>query len=336
MRYHQLIEAQLKYKSNKGNISEFYIGAALVAKFINGIDKVTVEDVTAVVSPLKNRRTNFNKSYTGKNGDTIIFQNVIRNPTNKKDVRAYEFNMSAMKKEIEGAIAFANSDFVVNKTAQDVERDGTPDEIIVRGVGEEDQSGTKADIILVYNGKEIRKWSVKTGSDIIGQGSAGNFDSVQSFFKELGISVTSNPQYNTKPEEHIVNVMRDVANQLQRELRGDNLQAELGVVQSIQSFINQHATKKDPELYIVNVGKGKFTVQDLKLAAENLKEINLYATAYDERLDGQPARPSVVVHEFQNAGNFLVKIRYTFEASNNRHRMFVETGPLFKSITNVT
>ena len=97
MRYHQLIEAQLKYKSNKGNISEFYIGAALVAKFINGIDKVTVEDVTAVVSPLKNRRTNFNQSYTGKNGDTIKFQNVIRNPTNKKDIRAYEFNMSAMK-----------------------------------------------------------------------------------------------------------------------------------------------------------------------------------------------------------------------------------------------
>lgn len=332
--------ALLKYGSTRGHMGEYLLGAAVVAKFIAGADDITADDVTAVMMQTS-ATDSLSYTFSGAEQDNIEFVNIISNKKNIADAKDATALIDAMQSELQGAVKFANSDIYATKWARIFAKNGKADRILVKAAGEEDQSGTKADIILYYkqpdgSERKIKGWSLKTGSNLIGQASPLKFENMQVFFKEIGVDLTPIKDYELNPEKHVVSIMTQVSTELNKLTAGNNTSNEATLVQRITSFMDEHLTKKDPRVYIVNLGKGDYSAQTMNKMRKNLESVNLETSL---KLGG---RPSLYIHETGNQKNYLFMIRYTYSSgskSNNfrpRHRMFVETGPLFKVLATIS
>jgi len=348
MRYQEIklteaVEQKLKHGSSKGHLGEYLLGAAVTAKFIKGDGLINTEDVRNV---MKVTSAN-NLSYTFKavnDLDEVEFVNIISNKKNIDDAKDWEATLSVMAAELDGAINFANSDKAAAMYSKSIATNGKPDSIQVKAAGEEDQSGTKADIFLMYKQpdgsyKKLKGWSLKTGSNLVGQASPKTFENMQVFFNELGITLTPIDNYDNNPAEHVKSVLKQVSDDLNAMTAGDNLQKETMLVKNLVNFMSEHVAKKDARVYIVNLSKGDYSAQSIRTMAKNLQTVDLASSL---KMSGQPA---VLVHRAGNPSDLLFQIRYTYSAprinskgkqTTERHRMFVETGPLFKTLGTIS
>lgn len=341
MRYVDLIkEAKpepLKHGSSRGHMGEYLIGSAVVAKLIAGKDPISVDDVLVVMRATSETPA-LSKTFTSVAEDEIEFINIIKNKKNIADAKDVEALVSVMKNELSGAVKFANSDQVAVKFSRIISKNGKPDRMLVKAAGEEDQSGTKADIFLIYknpDGSErvVKGWSLKTGSNLVGQASPKTFEGMRVFFGELGINLKPIEGYDEAPEQHISSVYMQVVNDL--KAMTNTSQAEANLVANLVRFMDEHIAKKDPRVAVVNLGKDDFSIQTIRKMVRNINTIDLSATMK------QGGRQAILVHESGNPRNLLFQIRYTYMAPKvrdngttraGRHRMFVETGPLFKQL----
>lgn len=348
MRYQdfKLTEAaaqKLKHGSSRGHMGEYLIGSAVVAKMIKGSEDITVDDVKAVMNQTS-ATDNLSNTFTGTEGDEIEFVNIITNKKNIADAKDPEALADVMASELQGAVKFANGDIYAKKWAKIFAENGKPDKLLVKAAGEEDQSGTKADIFLIYkkpDGEErkIKGWSLKTGSNLIGQASPKTFDNMVVFFKELGINLQPIEGYDDAPAEHIRSVLQQVVDGLNKFTVGNDDNKEASLVKNVANFMNEHAALKDPRVYIVNLGKADYSAQTISKMIQNLSTVDLESSL---KQSGQPA---VLVHAKGAPKNLLFQIRYTYSAPRinskgkqapERHRMFVETGPLFKTLGTIS
>lgn len=348
MRYKELIseakkDVPLKHGSSRGHMGEFILGSAVVAKMIIGDENVTVEQVKAVMSRTAKTK-DLSLTFMSDEGDSIAFKNIISNEKNIADARDSEALADAMASELQGAVKFANSDVYSKKWSKIFYENGKPDRILVKAAGEEDQSGTKADIFLIYKNEDgsertIKGWSLKTGSNLIGQASPRTFANMQVFFKDLGVTLTPIDDYESQPEKHVVSVMQQVSNDLNKLTAGDDTNKEMSLVKNVTGFMDEHLTKKDPRVYIVNLGKGDYTAQTMRTMRRNLDNVNLETSL---KLSG---RPTFYVHTIGNQKNFLFMIRYSYTSPKvrpngtkraGRHKLVVETGPLFKQLGTIS
>ena len=347
MRYYELKEeklsAKLKHGSTRGHLGEYLLGAAVVAKMVIGNKDITADQVKAVI-----RRTSATKDLSltlmSDEGDSIAFKNIISNQKNIDDAKDVDALVDYMSQELAGAVKFANGDIYAKKWAKVFYENGKPDRVEVKAAGEEDQKGTKADIFLIYkqsDGSEriIKGWSLKTGSSLIGQASPKTFKNMQVFFKELGVTLTPIDDYESQPEKHVISVMQQVSNDLNKLTAGDDSNKEMSLVKNVAGFMDEHLTKRDPRVYIVNLGKGDYTAQTMRVMRKNLANINLETSV---KLSG---RPTLYVHEIGKQNNFIFMIRYTYTTPKvrdngttraGRHKLVVETGPLFKSLATIS
>jgi len=348
MRYRELIteaadSAKLKHGSTRGHMGEYIIGSAVVAKLIAGEDSISAENVKTVMTQTS-ATDNLSHTFEGVDGDVIEFVNIIKNQKNINDAKDVEALATDMQSEIQGAVKFANSDVVAKKWSRLIAKNGKPDRVLVKAAGEEDQSGTKADIFLIYvkpDGTErtIKGWSLKTGSNLIGQASPRTFKNMQVFFKEMGIDLEPIENYEENPAEHVVNIMKQVSNELNTLTAGDDTNKEMKLIDRVAGFMDEHLTKKDPRVYIVNLGKGDYSAQTIRKMRQNLDNVNLETSL---KLSG---RPTFYVHSVGNQKNFLFMIRYSYSAPRidskgkrkaERHKLVVETGPLFKVLGTIS
>ena len=335
--------ALLKHGSTRGHMGEYLIGSAVVAKFIAGDAKITVEDVKTVIAQTS-ATDNLSQTFDGVEGDEIEFVNIIKNEKNIADAKDVESLLSDMQSELMGAVKFANSDVTAKTYSRILAKNGKPDKILVKAAGEEDQSGSKADIFLIYKNpdgseKTLKGWSLKTGSNLIGQASPRTFENMQVFFKEMGIELTPIEDYDENPAKHVVSVMQQVSNDLNKLTAGDNPDKEAQLIQNIAGFMDEHLTRKDPRVYIVNLGKGDYTAQTMRTMRKNLVNVNLETSLVTT------GRPTLYVHTIGNVKNYLFMIRYTYSAPRidskgkpkpERHKLVVETGPLFKTLGTIS
>jgi len=336
-------QTQLKHGSTRGHMGEYLLGSALVAKMIKGEDGVSAADVKAVMDQTS-ATSSLTSKFPGTEGDEIFFKNVIKNEKNIRDARDVDALVDAMSEELEGAVKFANSDIYSRKWSKIFSQNGRPDKILVKAAGEEDQKGTKADIFLIYilpNGKEriIKGWSLKTDSNLIGQASPRTFENMQVFFNLMGITLDPIENYEQDPAGHVVNIMKQVENDINKLTVGDDTDKEVKLIETITGFMADQLTKNDPRVYIVNLGRGDYTAQTISKMRRNLDKVDLEATL---SLSG---RPSLYVHEKGNMKDFLFMIRYSYNEPKTRpdgttrperHKLIVEKGPLFKRLATIS
>ena len=331
-------EEKLKHGSTRGHLGEFLLGAAIVAKFIKGNNPINKQDAIDVIT--KTAQTeNLTALFKGDSSDEIGFQNIVINKNNVADAKEPD-TLRVMSPELDAAVKYANSETSVVKWSKIFAENGKPDKILVKAAGEEDQKGTKADIFLFYfkpdgTSRKFKALSVKTGSDLVGQASPRTFDNMQVFFKELGITLQPIDNYENNINKHVNSILAQAANDLNAMTAGDNTAKESKLVQNLANFLNQHVGKNDPRLQVVNIGQGDFSVQTVKKMIKNLPTVDLESSL----ITG--GRPKVLVHSVGNPKNFLFQIRYTYSEARigsdgksrpERHRMFVETGPLWKTL----
>jgi len=175
--------------------------------------------------------------------------------------------------------------------------------------------------------------------NLVGQASPKTFENMQVFFNELGITLTPIDNYDNNPAEHVKSVLKQVSDDLNAMTAGDNLQKETMLVKNLVNFMSEHVAKKDARVYIVNLSKGDYSAQSIRTMAKNLQTVDLASSL---KMSGQPA---VLVHRAGNPSDLLFQIRYTYSAprinskgkqTTERHRMFVETGPLFKTLGTIS
>lgn len=347
MRYRDLIreakEEKLKHGSTKGHLGEFLLGGAIVAKFIAGEERIDANNVRSVLSKVA-QSDNLSADYDSETAnDKIEFVNIISNSKNIADAKEVDYTLKVMSEELRGVVNFVNSDVYTTKLSRLFAKNGKPDRILVKAAGEEDQKGTKADIFLSYkqeDGEErvLRPISVKTGSNLVGQGSPRTFEGIQSMFADLGIELEPIEDYQDNVNEHVTNIMQQVVEDLNAYTVGDDDAKEQALIKNIYDFLNRHIGLNDPKLIVVNIGKGDFSAQKLSKMLSTVKEVNLESTFK------KGGRPAVLVHNAGNTKDLLFQIRYTYQAPRvnskgkqvpERHRMFVEVGPLFKRLATI-
>lgn len=334
---------KLIHGSTKGHLGEFIIGAAIVAKFIKGAGTIDVNDATAVISETA-KTSNLSAEFVGVAADKIRFQNVISNKKNIADAKEPQ-TPKIMSAELQAAVKYANSEASVVKWSRIFAENGKPDEILVKAAGEEDQKGTKADIFLIYidptngNPRIFKALSIKTGSALVGQASPRTFNNMQVFFSDLGISLQPIDDYQTNIKGHVTSILNQVSTDLNALTAGDDDAKESILIQNIATFLNKHVGMNDPKLQVVNIDKGDYSVQTVRKMISNLPTVDLHTSL---KSGGQPA---VVVHRAGNLKDMLFQIRYTYSPARvgsdgkprpERHRMFVEMGPLWKTLGTIT
>lgn len=336
-------EEKLKHGSTKGHMGEYLIGSAVVAKFIKGSEDITVDDIKAVMNQTS-ATDNLSQTFKSVELDEIEFVNIIKNQKNINDAKDVQALADVMQAELQGAAKFANSDIFAKRWAKTFSENGKPDKLLVKAAGEEDQKGAKADIWLYYKqeGKEdrvIKGWSLKTGSNLIGQASPRTFANMEVFFKDLGVSLKPIKNYEENPAKHVVSIMQQVSDDLNVLTAGDDTEKEAQLIDNIAGFMDEHITRKDPRVYIVNLGKGDYNAQTLRTMRKNLPSVNLETSL---KLSG---RPTFLVHSIGNQNNYLFMIRYSYSAPRinskgkklpERHKLVVETGPLFKTLATIS
>lgn len=343
MRYKELVteatEQKLKHGSTRGHLGEFLLGGAIAAKFIKGTEDVTTSDVVSVLrSAGATDKLSAEFNTVGK--DSVEFINIVTNPKNVADSMDTDALVSVMGNELQGAIKFANTFSEVKRLSKTFAQNSTVEKVVVKAAGEEDQKGTKADIFLYLRQpdgslKVIRPISVKTGSNLVGQGSPRTFEGIQDMFADLGIQLSPIENYQENTDQHVKNIMQQVVRDLNAYTQGTSDTGEQRLVQQLGNFLNKHVGLNDPKLVVVNIGKGDYTTQKINTMIRNLPKVDLEST------NKQGGRPAVLVHEKGKPSNLLFQVRYTYQAPRvnskgkrmpERHRMFVEVGPLFKQL----
>lgn len=340
---------KLPHGSSRGHMGEYLLGSAVVAKMKAGVKNISTKDAKAIINATS-KKENLSAKFKGSQGDTIEFINIIKNQKNIDDAKDVKSLTTLMANELEGAVKFANSDIYAAKYSKLFAENGKPDRLLVKAAGEEDQKGTKADIFLIYkrpdgSEKQVKGWSLKTGSNLVGQASPRTFENMEAFFKEIGVTLKPIKNYNSNPQKHVLNIMKQVANDLNSFTSRDNTQKEGLLIDNVSNFLNHHITMKDPRVYIVNLGNNDYSAQTVSRMKKNLPGVDLESKfRYAKGTAGTQGRPEVAVYE-KGSGLLLFKIRYTYSPPRinssgktiaERHRIFVETGNLFKKLATIS
>ena len=342
MRFRELLteaEQKLKHGSTRGHLGEFLLGGAIAAKFIKGTEDITPSDVASVLRSA-GATEKLSAEFETVGADRVEFINVVTNQKNIADSMDTDALLSVMGDELNGSVKFANTFSEIKRLASNFVKNNTVEKIVVKAAGEEDQKGTKADIFLYLRQpdgslKIIRPISVKTGSNLVGQGSPRTFEGIQAMFADLGIQLAPIDNYEENTDQHVKSIMQQVVRDLNAYTQGTSDTKEQRLVQQLGNFLNKHVGLNDPKLVVVNIGKGDYTTQKINTLIRNLPTIDLEST------NKQGGRPAVLVHEKGKQQNLLFQVRYTYQAPRinskgnqmpERHRMFVEVGPLFKQL----
>ena len=343
MRFRELLteaEQKLKHGSTRGHLGEFLLGGAIAAKFIKGTEDITPSDAVSVLRSA-GATEKLSAEFETVGADKVEFINVVTNKKNVADSMDTDALVSVMANELEGSVKFANTFSEIKRLASNFVKNDTIEKIVVKAAGEEDQKGTKADIFLYLRQpdgslKIIRPISVKTGSNVVGQGSPRTFEGIQAMFADLGIQVAPIDNYQENTDQHVKSVMQQVVRDLNAYFQGTSDTKEQRFVQQLGNFLNKHVALNDPKLVLTNIEKGDYTTQKISTLIRNLPDIDLEST---NKVGG---RPAVLVHEKGKPRNLLFQVRYTYQAPRfssslnretpERHRMFVEVGPLFKQL----
>ena len=376
---------------NKGDIAEAILGSAITAKFQKGGRDVTTQDVVNILKGVVAQgevEGTTDYQTVGVEDDNYSFGLTLNSASMKplklwmeEDdpmgsttdfvlVTKFEVAPATIKDlqtQVKHAVEYANSNkraiTAVEKAKADPNKNKV--EVISDGGDATQQSVTKVDLKIAYDGQTTRLLSLKAGSvKQFGQVSGAEWETVSDFFESIfdfrlpdnlkadfgfkGRDQEDYKEYNYG-EGPFAKLYSEMTKQVAAYTKGDNTQAEYKLVQKVYDAINFHATRGEEGVTMVILSpSAKVAYKELAFDARLLAALELY----DLQVVNEPGlanhRISIVgnlktdeaVDTLGKDGavkipskNILVQLRTAL--SGGAIRNVVEMGPLLKDIANI-
>jgi hypothetical protein len=338
--------------TNKGDVAEGILGAAVTARFIRRDGKeVTESDVNQILHKLDAKNdTAESPKQTAK---AIEFK--VHDVNKKiKDTVLYDVRLSAgnfadlvdKKKRtsindiVKAAVAYANSGEVIDQSIE-WSLNNKANKVHVLSDGVSDQKGTKVDVRIFEDGQEISigKISLKAGgTKQLGQ-IGKSFESLESMFGILfGIQFTPavknvwEKAFEGGPNKEAVEqaakkVYQYAYKQLKKKLA--NPENEVEFMKQFAQGVKYQAVLEEDGVRLIHLERGKFKILDFDRLESALDNVDL-----DVVLDLKGITPKLFIVDV-NTGSKLLQIRMKTEGGGKTVRHYVEKEKLLVDLLNV-
>ena len=376
---------------NKGDIAEAILGSAITAKFANGGRDISTADVVNVLKGVVAQgevdgKTDYQTAEV--EDDDYSFKLTLNSASMKplklwieeddpmgsaKDFilhKKFEVATSTIKDlqtQIKHAVDYANRNkraiTAVDKAKADPKSNKV--EVVSDGGDATQQSVTKVDLKIAYDGQTTRLLSLKAGSvKQFGQVSGAEWETVSDFFEsvfdfrlpdnlkqQFGFKGRESEDYkeHNYGEGPFEKLYAEMAKQVAVYVKGDNTQMEYKLVQKVYDAINFHATRGEEGVTMVILSpSAKVAYKELAFDARLLAALELY----DLQVVNEQGSKNHRIHVIGNLNteeaistvgadgaqkiptkNILVTLRTAL--SGGAIRNVVEMGPLLKDLANI-
>lgn len=374
---------------NKGDIAEAILAAAVAARFkkrfkesdfagenksqavnVKNLKPINVADVEEVLRQVVKGRAVYNVRDFDKKTKTEVnvFDNIsvsVSIPQASMNFLTKPGNWASVSNIFNSAVAKVNQDSTLKSSALNLSVNLKEDMISVRGVGTENQKGTKVDLLVevTQGGKKVagttKKISLKYDAPQFGQVVGLEFENFGKIFDPLGLNDYQNfnemftseimvpfPNILSKrfdSRESIVSskevaalkkvakeVFKAISEQLSTKLN------DVGFKEQLARYCIQKATSNESGVELVKFtpSGGQYTQKFGQSFIDNVK-----STDFDVTYDATGSDPKIVVHQKgKGTGNAykLIQFRYRTDASASNKagqkkivmRSYVESGDL--------
>ena len=379
---------------NLGDIAEAVLGAAITAKFLQGgrnIDQAMLIDVLKKVVVSKDKIARGVTDYEDKSiaNDQVSYLLKLNakstkglkvwmtegNPmdTSVKDftlVKEYDCptkTVTGMQEHVRNAVIYANTSDRAKVAVDKAKADPNENlvEIISDGGDAENQSITKVDLKILYDGTVTRLLSLKAGQvGQFGQVSGGTFENLQSFFEQtVGITLSSNfktqfgfktPINDKDPSAPLFNFSKgpfqklydEAAKQVNVYVKDDNLAKEFDLVRTLYNNIVLHATRMEKGVTMVILSLNKTTPYKELAFDDRLYDA---LSLYDLQMFYDRAKMSIQIYGVllkdvatKKLGKYGAKldpkallVKFGSRLSSGSVRNLVEMGDLLKELADI-
>jgi len=335
--------------SNRGEVSEGILGAAMFAKFTKRqpgeeVGTITSADITNVLDTLQSQG---NDTYSvtvndadSEIADTISF--VLRLKT-----APYQDLMNPLKRklitnELNSAAAYVNS-AMAERYSKYFYLNGRADEINIMADGAASETEKKSDVWVGIRDKNGAMRTLKLNASLkvggvaqFGQVGGSDTESMTKLFGYFGINVEPyvakfENQYKKDPIKAVEYMYRQITEELQSRLTGNDDTEEARFVDQVAQAVTHFATLGDPNVELVDFDKGGFKILRFKNLQYKLRNIDLTASYTGK------TRPEISIHDVENPKKELIAIRCKVEnkKSGPYVRNYIEKGSLLEEITKV-
>lgn len=374
---------------NKGDIAEAILVAAVAARFkkrfresdfaaqkrpmavnVRNLKPINIADVQEVLSAIVSGSVQYRISDFDKKTrkEVNIFDNInvsVSIPTASMNFLSQRKNWASVSNIFNSAVAKVNQDAKLRSSALSLAVNLKEDTISVKGVGTENQKGTKADILVEIrrNGKSAKgypdkKISLKYDAPQFAQAVGLEFENFGKIFDPLGLNDYLN--FNAMFESEVmmpfpdilskrfdsresitssreVEALKKVAKEVFRVITiqlAHKLDSVAFKEQLARYCIEKATSKEKIELVKFTPSGGQYTQQFGQSFIDNVK-----ATDFDVTYDSAGSDPKIIIHEKgKGTGSAykLIQFRYRTDASSSNKagqkkivmRSYVESGDL--------
>jgi len=346
---------------NKGDVAEGILGAAVAASFLSGDQQVSAAEAEALLEELATQPdTNDSERQTSK----ALTKRVERDDGTVDeitlDIRLGKVNfddlMDPRKRGelvslFKSSAAYANSGEVL-EASQAIAVDNNSSKITVLSDGVGDQKGTKVDVRIFMDGKEIPigKISLKAGSTKqLGQigktweamaGDKGMFNVMfgvqpDPSLEEEWVKVSTDPALrNTENIKTVAyKIYEDAAKKIKSYLAGDDPEQELEFFETLARGVRYQAVLEEQGVRLIQLSKGTFKVLDFDKLEEVLTNIDLDVRLQKESSKGAIS-PKIIIFD-KTSGGSLVSMRVKVEGGGKTIRHYIEKEDGLVELINV-
>jgi len=374
---------------NKGNIAEAILAAALGARFkkrfsevdfkqgkvdkkainVGNMKPITTLDIQDVLRRVVTNSAKYSvKDFSKKELKTVeIYDDIeveVSIPSPDMNFLTRESNWILLTDIFNSAAAKINQDVKLRQSAYSLSVNLAEDDIRIRGIGTENQQGTKIDLLV-----EVKRQNKKVGNDVkislkydapqFAQSVGLEFENFGNIFNPLGLNNYS--QFNQMFQEEVMSVFPDILGKrfdsrssilesqevvaLKRvatevfQSVTDELKSKINDVQfkeQLARYCIEKATKNESGVELVKFTSGgqQYTQKFGSQFIENVK-----AKDFDATFDATGSDPKIIIHEKgKGTGTAykLIQFRYRTDASSSNKagqkkivmRSYVESGDL--------
>lgn len=311
---------------NKGDISEGILAAAITARFRSKTKQITPQDVLSVIKKLKRPKT-------GTKGATTLteFDSPNANPNvsdtvickvNLADINMTAFLNQAIYKQKEvaslvtSACAYANGKYVKD-WADSLYNNNQRNKIEVNSEGLLDQTGTKVDLKVLVDGKQVGVAVSLKADDVkqFGQIGGSKWESMESLFSPLGVkfSQKNKNDYNELlAAKKLAPALTMAYTEAHKQLKKLAAQDQVRLRKNISDFARHHATLGEENVVLVQLTGGEAIVYDFTALSKKLRGVEIgvkLGSGVTDKLDGYAG------------GNDIPKLEFTAKVNNKEETL---------------
>ena len=335
--------------SNRGEVSEGILGAAMFAKFTKRepneeVGTITATDITNVLDTLQSQG---NDTYSvtvndAANNVADIISFILRLKTGPYQDLMNPLKRKLITNELNSAAAYVNS-AMAERYSKYFYINGRADEIYIMADGAASESEKKSDVWVGIKDKTGAMRTLKLNASLkvggqaqFGQVGGSDTESMTKLFGYFGIDVSPyiikfETEYKKDQIKAVEYMYRQIVDALQSKLAGNDDTDEARFVDQIAHAVTHFATLGDPNVELVDFDKGGFKILRFKNLEHKLRTINLTASYIKK------TRPEISIHDIEDPKKELISIRCKVEnkKSGPYIRNYIEKGSLLEEITKV-